>query len=133
MAFVEVEFGHRELGSGIAVRRLFLAMLAQTCDLIAIRNLRRDDKLGLPDDTPFPLVTTRRRWVYARCGCRKTAGIGQRRWAELPITVVIVISRLWSRSREVPRHCRMDGLRTKRTGLPAAPTLSGLQGAEARA
>ncbi len=29
------------------------------------------DTLGLPDDLPFPAVATRRRWVCAKCGCRK--------------------------------------------------------------
>ncbi len=29
------------------------------------------DVLGLPDETPFPSIATRRRWVCQRCGSRK--------------------------------------------------------------
>ena len=29
------------------------------------------DALGLPDETPFPDVATRRRWVCRGCGCRR--------------------------------------------------------------
>ena len=29
------------------------------------------DALGLPDETPFPSIATRRQWVCAKCGSRK--------------------------------------------------------------
>ena len=31
------------------------------------------DAIGLPDDTPFPSIATRKRWVYRRCGSRKAS------------------------------------------------------------
>ena len=55
---------------GQGVTKAYVSCNSPTCHRGSVLTF---DAINLPDDTPFPEIAIRRRWVCAKCGCRKVS------------------------------------------------------------